>query len=100
MLHEPAAYKGKDYGIAYKMRLGAWMFLFYGVIYAGFVAINVLKPVLMETILFLGLNLAVVYGFGLIVFALVLALVYNHMCSKKEKELAEQEGVETHGNVC
>ena len=35
-----------------------------------------------------GLNLAVVYGMGLIIFALILALIYNHLCTQKERELA------------
>jgi hypothetical protein len=86
-LHEPAAETGKDYAISYKMRVGVWMFLFYGLIYAGFVAINVLKPVIMESAVIFGLNLAVVYGFGLIIIALVLALIYNGLCASKELEL-------------
>ena len=63
------------------------MFLIYAVIYAGFVAINVLNPILMEAVILFGLNLAVVYGFGLIIFALILALIYNAMCVRKEKAL-------------
>lgn len=92
MLHEPAAQSGKDYAIAYKMRVGMIMFLFYALIYAGFVAINVIKPILMEADALFGLNLAVVYGFGLIIFALILALIYNRMCAKKEKELNNNDG--------
>ena len=91
MLHEPAAQSKSDPASAYKVSLGAWMFLVYAIVYVGFVAINVGKPVLMENIVCMGLNLAVVYGFGLIIFAMVLALVYNALCTKKEKEL---EGTE------
>jgi len=87
MLHEPAANMGEDRASSYKMRLGMWMFLMYAAIYAGFVAINVLSPLSMEKIIVFGLNLAVVYGFGLIIFALILALIYNQMCAKKESEL-------------
>ena len=87
MLHEPAAQSGKDLAISYKMRLGVWMFLLYAAAFFGFVGINVIKPSLMETIVLLGLNLAVVYGFGLIVLALVLALIYNHMCVGQERLL-------------
>ncbi|MBN1782028.1 DUF485 domain-containing protein [bacterium] len=87
MLHKPAVQEGTDHAVAYKMRLGMIMFLIYAVVYAGFVAINVLSPILMEARVLLGLNLAVVYGFGLIVFALFLALIYNAMCVKKEKLL-------------
>jgi uncharacterized membrane protein (DUF485 family) len=94
MLHEAAARVGKDPAFAYKRRLGVIMFIVYAAIYAGFVAINIIKPVLMETILFSGLNLAVVYGFGLIVFALLLALVYNRACGRKEAALAATKGGE------
>jgi uncharacterized membrane protein (DUF485 family) len=87
MLHEPAAQSGPDLSIAYKMRVGVWMFLIYAIFYGGFVALNVLKPVLMETPFCFGMNLAVVYGFSLILFALVLALIYTAMCSRKEAEL-------------
>jgi uncharacterized membrane protein (DUF485 family) len=66
------------------------MFIFYTLIYSGFVAINVLKPELMERTTFAGLNLAVVYGFGLIVGALILAMIYNSLCAKKELEMNQK----------
>jgi uncharacterized membrane protein (DUF485 family) len=91
MLHEPAAPVGKDPAFGHKRRLGVILFAVYGTIYAGFVAISVLVPGLMGRIVLAGLNLAVVYGFGLIVFALLLALVYNAACSRKEAMLADKE---------
>lgn len=87
MLHKPAVKEGKDFASAYKQRLGAWMFLLYAAIYGVFVMINVTSPLAMEKTIIFGLNLAVVYGFGLIIFALVLALIYNHACAVKEKKL-------------
>jgi len=87
MLHKPAAESGPDHAQGYKSKLGVRMFLLYAIIYAGFVAINIISPVTMEKTIFLGLNLAVVYGFGLIIFALVLALIYNYACGRKENEL-------------
>ena len=84
MLHEPAVSSGPDRASAYKTRIGVYMFILYAAIYAGFVVINVCNPLLMEKIVFCGLNLATVYGFGLIIFALILALIYNHMCAKEE----------------
>ena len=89
MLHEPAVEMGKDPAFAYKRRLGVTMFLIYAVIYVAFTAINVLSPKTMETILFSGLNLAVVYGFGLIIVALIMALFYNAACSAREKSMTE-----------
>jgi len=90
MLHEPATPSGKDPASEYKKMLGVWMFIFYSAVYAGFVLINVISPLTMDMIVFMGLNLAVVYGFGLILLALILALIYNHMCGRKEAELAEK----------
>jgi uncharacterized membrane protein (DUF485 family) len=91
MLHEPAAQGGEDYASGYKMRVGVLMFLLYAAVYAGFVAINVVRPVLMETRVIFGLNLAVVYGFGLIILALVLALIYNRLCAAREKKMNRGE---------
>lgn len=92
MLHKPAAQGGPDPAQGYKSKLGVMMFLVYAAVYAGFVAINVISPITMEKTIILGLNLAVVYGFGLIVFALILALVYNQACIIKENELNKEEG--------
>jgi uncharacterized membrane protein (DUF485 family) len=95
VLHEPAAPQGKDYGQKYKTRLGVWMFLLYGIVYGGFMAINLAHPKLMaERTPIFGLNVAGVYGFGLIVFALLLALVYNLLCTRRERRLrqAEEQG--------
>ena len=91
MLHEPAAQRGQDNAVPYKARLGVQLFIVYAIIYAIFVIINVAKPLMMETIIIFGLNLAVVYGFFLIIFALVLALIYNSMCNAKEKTLNKKE---------
>jgi uncharacterized membrane protein (DUF485 family) len=97
MLHEPAAKTGKDPAFAYKRRLGVIMFIVYGLIYAGFVIINLVSPALAGTILFAGLNLDVVYGMGLIVLALVLALVYNRACGRKEVAMGAAGGVKGEG---
>ena len=67
------------------------MFIFYSIFYAGFVAINVINPILMEKEIIFGMNLACTYGFGLIVVALVMALIYNHMCTKQESILNTSE---------
>lgn len=91
MLHQPAAPSGKDPASPYKTVLGLWMFLAYALIYLGFVLLNIITPKTLETKIIFGLNLAVVYGMGLIVVALVLAMIYNLLCEKKEKALAEIE---------
>ena len=84
MLHEPVGGPlEEDKAESYKTRLGLWMFLFYAIFYAGFVAINVFNPKAMEFSVG-SVNLAVVYGFALIIVAVIQALIYNHMCTKKE----------------
>ena len=91
MLHQPATPVGKDPAGPYKMRLGIWMFIFYSLFYASFVAINLLSPLTMAVIVVAGLNLATVYGFALIIVALIEALVYDAMCRKKESEFTRTE---------
>ncbi|MCL5105033.1 MAG: DUF485 domain-containing protein [Armatimonadetes bacterium] len=83
MQHGPSTDWGEDKASAYKTRLGLWMFLVYFIVYAGFVMINSMMPDTMAK-LFHGLNLAVVYGFGLIALALVMAFVYNALCGRAE----------------
>jgi len=97
MLHKPTVCSDPDHAIEYKKRVGVFMFILYGIIYSGFVVINFVKPILMEKIIFAGLNLAVVYGFGLIVFALILALIYNTLCAKEETRVNTPED-KTGGN--
>ena len=89
MLHESAQQSAEDRASPYKTRVGVRMFVVYALIYVGFIAINVINPLLMETIIFAGLNLAIVYGFGLIILAIILAIIFNAMCMKKELELNE-----------
>lgn len=93
MLHEPATPSTKDRAAPFKARVGLWMFLFYLLVYAGFVAINLINTSLMARTIMLGLNLATVYGFGLIILAFLEALIYNAICLKHEKkiELLEKE---------
>lgn len=98
MLHGPARQSGPDPASGYKTRLGVIMFIIYCIVYVGFVMMNVVSEGrAMQMIVFRGLNLAVVYGFGLIVFALILALVYNHLCTRKERELSGGRGGEEAG---
>jgi uncharacterized membrane protein (DUF485 family) len=86
MLHGPAAPSGPDHASGEKMRLGILMFIPYALFYAGFVLITLVWPMLMERPILFGLNLAVVYGFGLIVVAMALALVYNSKCARLERD--------------
>lgn len=92
MLHEPSGPSGPDYAFVYKKRLGVRMFLIYLVVYAGFVLINLIKPTLMETTVLAGTNLATVYGFSLIIFAILLSLLYSVLCTRGEhRDKADRE---------
>jgi uncharacterized membrane protein (DUF485 family) len=92
MLHEPATPAGEDHAAEYKSRLGMKMFLFYSLFYAGFVAINLIRPELMEARVAFGLNLATAYGFGLIGLGLVMALIYNELCTREEDSMQRTDG--------
>lgn len=61
-------------------RLGLALFAVYLAAYGAFVLINAFWPELMDAVVAAGLNLAVVWGLGLIVGALALALVYAWLC--------------------
>jgi uncharacterized membrane protein (DUF485 family) len=61
--------------------LGHVFFFIYLAIYGGFVLLNAFAPSLMETTPVAGVNLAISYGVGLIVAALVLALLYGWLCA-------------------
>ena len=61
-------------------RYGLFLFAIYLAIYGTFVALNAFCPAVMAREAFSGLNLAVVYGFGLIIAALVLAAIYGWLC--------------------
>ena len=91
MLHEPAAKQEKDAASDWKAKLGIKLFWLYCVIYMAFVGIAVFAPDVMKTTVLAGTNLAIIYGLSLIIFAIVLGLVYNHACTKKEDELSKKE---------
>ena len=90
MLHEPAVKQEKDAASDWKSKLGIKLFWLYCVIYMGFVGIAVFATEIMKTPVLAGANLAIIYGLGLIVFAVILGLVYNHACTKKEDEMNKE----------
>ncbi len=96
MQHKPAPEIQKDASTAFKTRLGLSLFAVYGLVYASFVAINVINPKAMGQIVFDGLNLAVVYGFGLIILAIVMGLIYNAICTRAENRMNPADGEPSH----
>jgi len=87
MLHEPSAQLGVDNASERKAKLGIRLFIVYLLIYAGFVLIGLTKPEIMGFKILGGQNLAIVYGFGLIVLAIVMGFIYNYACTRLEKKL-------------
>jgi uncharacterized membrane protein (DUF485 family) len=88
MLHEPAATSSApDEAAAYKRRLGLINVAVYGVVYLVFMILNVATPSTMGLIIVGGLNVAVVYGFALIILAFIMAIFYNSACTKHEKKI-------------
>jgi uncharacterized membrane protein (DUF485 family) len=63
-------------------KAGLALFVVYLLLYGGFVALNAFAPGLMARPAAGGLNLAVLYGMGLIAAAFALALVYMALCRR------------------
>jgi uncharacterized membrane protein (DUF485 family) len=72
--HAPAHFRSRS------SRIGLVFFGVYLLVYGLFVVLNAFFPEVMETTPLAGVNLAVLYGLGLIVFAFVLALAYAWIC--------------------
>jgi|SRR5690606_4562586 len=98
MLHKPATDTKEDYASKKKAKLGVIFFFIYLFFYGGFVTIGVVNYELMVIDTIMGLNLATLYGIGLIVFAVLLGLLYNFFCSRYEDEM-EKEMQEKEANL-
>ena len=66
-------------------RMGIVLFAVYLVLYGGFVLINTFSPETMEATPIAGINVAILYGFGLIIAAFVMALVYGVLCDSNDE---------------
>lgn len=82
--HPKTAARNSRYGLA--------LFAVYLLLYGGFVLLSAFAPEMMERQPLAGLNLAVLYGFGLIIAAFVLALLYGWLCGVDVREPADEEG--------
>ncbi|MEK6236485.1 MAG: DUF485 domain-containing protein [Planctomycetales bacterium] len=72
-------------------RLAMTLFSVYLLLYGGFVLMNAFAPDLMETTPAAGVNLAIWYGFGLIIAAFALALLYGGLCRDSDEEADGEE---------
>ena len=71
--------------------LGLKLFAVYLVLYLGFVLGSAFAPEFMASTPFLGLNVAVIYGIGLIKAAFLLAVVYVLLCGRVSRRHAGRE---------
>ncbi len=76
-------------------RYGIILFIIYVVLYAVFVALAAFRADLMGSAPFGGVNLAVLYGMGLIVAAFVLAVIYMLLC----RPVAGQSNTDSKGGA-
>jgi uncharacterized membrane protein (DUF485 family) len=93
MLHGQATALEKDNAISKKNKLGILLFIIYMTVYSGFVGIGVIAPHIMKSKI-LSQNVAVVYGLGLIVLAIIMGVIYNFYCTKFEDQLNIKEDQE------
>ena len=68
-----------------RSRIGLGLFALYVALYAGFMAVVLVRPDWLSARPFGGTNLAIAYGLGLIAAALVLAAVYMVACRLVER---------------
>ncbi len=88
--HAPDAVK--ELASPRRTRLGLRLFALYLALYVGFVLLNALAPEQMERTPFAGVNLAVLFGLGLILAAFLLSLVYEVLCRRIDREDARSGG--------
>jgi uncharacterized membrane protein (DUF485 family) len=70
--------------ISYNARLGLILFFIYLIFYAAFVYLSAFRGDLMAQPALAGVNLAVVYGFALILGAFLLAVIYMFLCRREK----------------
>ena len=75
----------------FNARIGLVLFSIYLALYGGFIYLSAFKRELMARPSVGGANLAIVYGFGLIVAAFVLAVLYMFLC-KREPDPGDADG--------
>ncbi|MBN1525801.1 MAG: DUF485 domain-containing protein [Spirochaetales bacterium] len=84
MAHGKSTDWGADKAIGFKTRIGIILFAVYGTVYMLFILINAINPKMMGLESLFGLNLAIVYGFGLIILAFLMGITYSIICTMKE----------------
>jgi len=93
-MHEPSTKRQEnESAVIIKEIIGKWFFLLYAIVYTSFILINIFNPSFMGIDIG-GLNMAIVFGFGLILLAILLAFAYNHISTRTEQLLNKDENEE------
>lgn len=72
--------------------LGLVLFAVYLLLYCGFVLLNAFAPDSMEATPVAGLNVAILYGFALILVAVILSMVYGLLCKDQAEDSPPSQG--------
>lgn len=83
MQHGPPTNWKEDKSEGYKTKLGLILCAVFTIVYFAFIVLGVTNPQMMANDIG-PLNVAVVYGFAIIILAIILAFAYNWLCSCKE----------------
>ena len=75
---------------ATQARSGLWLFAIYFLAYAIFMGWAAFSPKSLSQLTPLGANVAIVYGFGLILGAIVIALIYMALCRRNSDAFREE----------
>jgi uncharacterized membrane protein (DUF485 family) len=92
MAHGPATEWKEDKSEGFKAKFGFFMIAVFAIVYAVFILICVISPKTMANSVG-SLNVAVAFGFGIIVLAIIQALIYNFFCSRKEHEYEKADSL-------
>lgn len=65
---------------SHNARLGLWLFAVYLAAYVSFVVLAAMSPDIMGRPAWGGVNIAVLYGFGLILGAFIVSIIYMFLC--------------------
>jgi len=76
-----------------KTNLGVILTIVYALVYGGFVFLSIFYPSLMSAQTLFGMNLAITYGLGLIVIAIILAMIYNQMVRTPKSARKPENGL-------
>jgi uncharacterized membrane protein (DUF485 family) len=90
MHHGPATEWREDKSEGFKQKLGLNMYAIFAPVYLAFILVCVISPRFMAKDIG-SLNVAIVFGFGIIILAIIQALIYNYICSRREKMDGESD---------